>query len=153
MFEFFDILQSQAVPLFWAGAALIVVNVVTHAAIDRYEQRRRDREKVERNLKPLLRATGDLISRISEILITRNASIVAAIKDYRPGRFSDRIESLRSTNLNRHESTAYRLVNFLAVSAYLTRQTADVSPFPLLDRIDYFVQHKIAVGLRGISTR
>ena len=81
MFEFFDILQSQTVPLFWAGAALIVVNVITHAAIDRYEQRRKDREKVASNLKPLLRATSDPISRISEILIIRNPSLVSAVSN------------------------------------------------------------------------
>ncbi|HXG53701.1 MAG TPA: hypothetical protein VNN77_20045 [candidate division Zixibacteria bacterium] len=132
-----------------AGIALIAVNVVSHALVENYKVRKQRRELVKRNLKPLLSATTELISRISELLIQEKKELIDAIRSYSPEILAQRIPTLSAATMNRHESTAYRLVNFLTLAAYFGRQTADVPSFRLLDRVEYFIQNKIAVGLRG----
>ena len=74
-------------------------------------------------------------------------SIAAFEPDSLEERVSDQLQS--AADLNRHETTAYRLVNYLALSAAFTRETSGLRPFPRLDRAEYFLQHKHAVGLRG----
>lgn len=132
-----------------SGIVLIVVNLLTHMGINYVQTRSQQVAQVRQKLNPLLHATADLVSRISEILITNNKSMLEAIASYEPETLPKRIKYLSVLNINRHESTAYRLVNFLALSAHFTRKTADLPAFPLLDRIDYFIHHKIAVALRG----
>jgi hypothetical protein len=161
LFHIFEFIKSQLenhqdsltliVTVFIAGSALILVNLVTHHLVQRYEVRKSQKDQVNRNLKPLLRATADVISRITEILITQKVSIFQAVALYDPSdeALKNRISALTAETLNRHESTAYRLINFLALSNFFTRETAALTPFARLDRVEFFLQHKIAVGLRG----
>lgn len=131
------------------GASLILVNVATHALISNFQERKKDKEKVKRTLKPLLRAAADLISRIVEIQITENPALKDAITNYHSGYPENRLETLVPDKMNRLESTAYRLVLFLSLAKYFERETCDISTLPLLDRIEYFLMHKIAVAMRG----
>lgn len=134
-----------------AGTGLILVNVLTHRLVAQASFRARRREQVARNLKPLLRATADLISRLVEILITHKRAVVEAISAYDPAGLDTRLDSAiqTSADLNRHETTAYRLINYLTLANYFGRETSGIAPFPVLDRAEYFLQHKVAVGLRG----
>lgn len=142
---------GMAGTLILAGTGLILVNVLTHRLVARSELRARQREQVERNLKPLLRATADLISRLVEILITHKRAVMEAIAVYDPTALDARLDTAIETaaDLNRHETTAYRLINYLTLANYFGRETSGIAPFPVLDRAEYFLQHKIAVGLRG----
>ena len=137
--------------LLLSGTGLILVNLATHRLVARHDFRVRQREQMDRHLKPLLRGTADLISRLVEILITQKAATVDAIRDYAPDDLDKRLtkELPTAAELNRRETTAYRLVNYLALSASFSRETSGLSPFPRLDRAEYFLQHKLAVGLRG----
>lgn len=140
-----------ATALFLAGLGLILVNLLSHRLVASYDRRARHREQVQKNLKPLLRATGDLISRLVEILITQKKPLIDAIEHFNPQHLEQRLESeiATSADFNRHETTAYRLINFLTLAHYFGRETSEIPSFRLLDRAEYFLQHKHAVGLRG----
>jgi hypothetical protein len=156
MLDLVQILQSiGALPkvfltLVLAGATLIFVNTITDTLIHYVRSRARRNDHVTRHLKPLLRATADLITRISDILILKKPAIIEAINDYDEDDVS-RIKDLSPTEFfsNKHVTTAYRLIDFLAIAKYFGRQTAEISSSPRLDRIEYYLQHKILVGLRG----
>ena len=122
------------------GCFLIFVNVLTHAWVNWLQSRSNDRARVSENLKPMLRGCADLISRIVEILITHKKTMLEAINSYDGELLSERILNTVKTadDFNRHETTAYRLINFFALATYFERQTAGIRSFPLLDRIEYF---------------
>ena len=131
------------------GIILILVNVITNFAIERQKERSTRQELVRRNLKPLLRASAELISRTSEILITHNQRMMEAIDVYGDANAIDRLRNLKPLLMNRHESTAYRLINYLAIANDFGRQTAETPSFRFLDRVEFFLGHKVPVALRG----
>ncbi|MBI2469783.1 MAG: hypothetical protein HYV59_00865 [Planctomycetes bacterium] len=140
---------TAVVILLIAGWFLIFVNVRTHARIEDRKKRLSELQLVERNLKPVIKAAGDLISRITEILVIRRSTMINDISSYDPTNIKERILNLSPLSMNRHESTAYRLINFMTVATYFGRQTAETPSFSFLDRIEFYLHHKIPVALRG----
>lgn len=132
-----------------AGSLLIVVNAASHALIESHKERLRRRELVTRGLRPALAAAERLISRIADILVTHQQSMATTIKLYSLNAVHDRIPILTASSINRHESTAFRLAHFLSLTEYFIRQTANAPQFLLLERANYYLLHKIPVGLRG----
>jgi len=140
---------SFALTLISAGVAIILVNILSHRLIEAYKQKSERRQTVTRHLRPVLKAAADLVSRLSDILITHQE---ANLKIFNNPQFHDTASNprtLRPSGITRHESTAFRLINFLLVAEYFRRKTADTPSFDLLERSEYYLQHKIAVALRG----
>ena len=135
--------------IFIVGTALIVVNVLSHAFIEWLRRISCRRELVERNLKLVVDSASALLSRICDILVTYPDEMKKVIDAYSPEQSRQRRAQLIPISMNRHESTAYRLICFLAAVKYFERQTAETSSFPQLERIHQYLHHKIPVVLRG----
>jgi len=132
-----------------AGAGILLLNVLTQAFVEHFKERAGRRNLVERHLRPVIDAADRLISRISDILITYQLKMrqlrLACVLPSPP----EHLAKLSPLSINRFESTAFRLLRFLAIAEYFSRNTIDIPGFRLLDRARYFLNHKIPVGLRG----
>lgn len=143
------------VSLTLVGLLLILVNAFSHYLREWITQKlNRDKEKselVQKNLKPLLNATSGLVSRIVEIIIHYQPTTIKDIQRYDPNNLAERIKRIYNDEdtMNRHESTAYRLVLFLSLLKYFQTKTSEIVLYPLLDSLQEFTEHKIPVGLRG----
>ncbi len=131
------------------GIVLILVNTFSDYLIRSREERRRQFKLVTSHLKPVLSATSDVISRICEIIVTQRPHTLGAIARYDPLKHEERVVQISQFTMNRHESTAYRLIRLLGLSNQFLHKTAGTPSFPLLDRAEYFLKHKMAAGLRG----
>jgi hypothetical protein len=136
-------------PLILAGAALILVNILSQRIIQRLSDTAKRREEVTHHLQPVLDAAADLVSRLSDILIAHQQTYLRIFQAYDPQSAVSRLGALRPVDMNRHESTGFRLVYLLALAEDFRRKTAGTRTFPLLERADFYLQHKIAVALRG----
>jgi hypothetical protein len=135
--------------LIYAGAALILVNIISHLVIEVVRERVERKQAIVRYLRPVLKTVADLISRLSDILIVYHEKYQSILISYNPECISDRFKILCPLDMNRHESTAFRLINFLLVAEYFRRKTTDTPTFDLLERAEYYLQHKFPVALRG----
>lgn len=140
---------SLIAALIFAGTVLILVNAGSHALIESIKSRRQRRDVVTRALRPVLGACERLVSRIADICVTHQESMSRIIRQYAPAAIANRLPALTALSMNRHESSAFRLAHFLALTHHFACQTADTPSFGLLESINYYLQHKIPVGLRG----
>lgn len=129
-----------------AGIVLILANTVTHSLQNRFSERRRHRLRVERHLEPLLDATSDLVSRIGEIIVFQRPSMMQALGMYDRGA---ELPKFDPQNLDRHQSTAYRLIKFFAAARSFQRNTADIPTFSLLRRVNYYLERKLPTAFKG----
>jgi hypothetical protein len=132
-----------------AGSVLIAVNAVSHALIEILKGRSQRRALVTRALRPALGASERLISRMADIFVTHQERMAGIIREYDALASRDRLPTLTPISMNRHESTAFRLAHLLSLIQYFLRETVDTPTFPLLERANYYLEHKIRVGLRG----
>jgi hypothetical protein len=132
-----------------AGASLILVNILSARLIDGWRDHIRRRQELIRTLRPVLKASAEVVSRLSDILILHRESFLRTYESYRGADLPSRIRILTPVEMNRIESTAFRLVNFLVLAEEFRRKTSDTPSFGLLERAEYFLQHKIPVALRG----
>jgi len=139
-----------SISLIIVGITLIIINITTHALIESYRSRSDRRALVIRSLRPVENAAADLVSRLSEMLVTHQVPMQRTIAAYDPAMsLTERLPVLNPISMNRHESTAFRLVRFLALAEEFRRDTADIASFQLIEEAEYFLDHKIPVGLKG----
>lgn len=136
-------------PLVLAGIALILVNTLSARFIGWWSERVGRRQELQRRLRPVLKAAADLVSRLSDILIAHQSTYLAMYKTYKDQDKLARFKSLRPLEMNRFESTGFRLVNLLLLAEEFRRRTSDTPAFRKLERAEFFLQHKIPVALRG----
>jgi hypothetical protein len=142
------------VPLVAAGIIFVLVNTLSHIAQQQYNERRAHKQTVEKALAPLLNATSDLISRIGEILVFQRPSMLESLRTQKDKMASEilgdgKLDMLRPEQLDRVQSTAYRLLRFLVFVHHFYRITADVPLFSRLRHANYFLQRKISTSLKG----
>lgn len=137
------------------GLILIAVNAYSHYLRERIsddvERKRKRKEIVENNLKPLIDATSSVIVRLMEILVYYYPEIIDDINKFDARKFNGRISEICKGGkiMNRHESSAYRLLHFFHHLKQFERETKEIPDYKLLKAIRYFTEHKIPVGLRG----
>lgn len=131
--------------VFFAAALFVVVNIVSHAVQERINEARRHRLLVRSSIEPVLGAASDLISRLCEILVYQRKSMVNSLTAIdRPD-----IMTAPANQLDRVQSTAYRLLRFLVCSHYFQTATASTPHFSQLRRAYYFLQRKIPTAMKG----
>jgi hypothetical protein len=139
-----------ATSLVMVGVILIAINLASHALIEKLRTRAERFDAVAKALKPVTSSAADLVSRLSEILLTHERSMVDAIESYDPETaVLERMPTLTPITMNRHESTAFRLVRFLSFAEQFRRDTAEIPAFGLIEEAEYYLQHKIRVALKG----
>ncbi len=143
-------LVQLALSLFLTGAALILATLISHGLIDAFKARSQRRRHVSRHLMPALSVADELVSRLTEILVWQKSSMLESVAEYDRGTALERMRNLRPDEMTRIESTAYRLIHFLATAALFRRATLDTPRFGMLDRATFFLRHKIPVALRGL---
>ena len=137
------------------GVALIVINVLSHLIKELYKVHSERKQMVERSIEPVVKTAEHLLSRICDIFVNYQEERHAEFETYKEAikdkiKFDEHLKNLTPLTVNRHESTAFRLVKLLAVIEYFNRQTAEIKPFPHLKRARYYLTHKkLEMGLRG----
>lgn len=140
---------AQGWQTFWgvslAALLFIFVNTVSHSIQEMINERRKHRLLVVSAMEPVLGAAADLISRLCEILVYQRTSMVKALaRDDRPD-----ISTAAANQLDRVQSTAFRLLRFIVLSHYFQAATADTPQRSLLRRANFFLQRKIPTAMKG----
>lgn len=117
---------------------------------------RRKRDVLAAHLTPLLGIAEQVASRLLEIVTGSDKKMEAALARYRVARplieqLSGRFHSLQSEAIefDRHESTAFRLINLLTSMQEFAVGTLDIVGHKKLSDALEFVDGKISMGLRG----
>ena len=141
--------QSPGFQTFWAvflaAMVFVLVNTVSHAIQETINERRRHRVQVKSELAPVLAATSDLVSRLCEILVYQRRSMISALE----AKEHPDILVAPATKLDRLQSTAYRLLRFLALSHHFQASTANIPLFSHLRHAYYFLQRKLPTSFKG----
>jgi hypothetical protein len=137
-----------------SGVLLIIINSVTHLIIQLISEwikiKSENRKIVNKNLPPLIKSTGSLISRMIEIICEFQKPTLYDIRIFHQKILEDRIKEIANGEvLNRHESTAYRLIAFFAYLDIFERSTSNITGYKYLDSIQYYADNKILMGFRG----
>jgi hypothetical protein len=134
--------------LFVLVFALVALNAVLHAFkewfTDRYKRRSDDNAIIDRELRPLLGATTDLVSRLLELLL-QTGSRLQQQHQWQPLTETDKPDVL---SLNRAQTTALRFIAFLATRQRFRLRTSRISS-RRLERIRFYLDRKLPTALKG----
>jgi len=126
---------------------LVLFNAVLHAFkewfTDRYKRRADDNATVDRELRPLLHATTDLVSRLLELLLQTGSRMQQ--QHWKPLENNACVDVL---SLDRLQSTTIRFISFLALRERFRSHTNRISS-ERLERIRFYVDRKIPTALKG----
>lgn len=140
--------------------AIVVVNTVSFWVKDYFTDRgalnRKKRDVLASHLTPLLHIAEQATSRLLEIVTGSDKKMEAAVSQYRANRpsvqqLASRFLSLQSgaNEFDRHESTAFRLINLLTSMQEFTVGTLDIANHVELTEALGYIDNKIPMGLRG----
>jgi len=126
---------------------LIALNAMLHAFkewfTDRYKRSADDNATVDRELRPLLHATTDLVSRLLELLLQTGSRMQQ--QQWKPLDANVRTDVF---SLDRPQTTTLRFIAFLALRERFRSHTARISS-ARLDRIRFYLDRKIPTALKG----
>lgn len=160
MGDFFSVESIAKLKIVLYAVVVVVVNAASFLFKDYLTDKgitnRRKRDVLAAHLTPLLNIAEQVASRLLEIVTGSDKKMEAAIASYKSARpsiqqLSSRFNSLQSEALefDRHESTAFRLINLLTSMQEFTVGTLDIVGHKKLSDALEFVDNKIPMGLRG----
>lgn len=126
---------------------IVVLNVLFHTFKEwfnrYYTERSQNRLAVDQDLRPLLQATSDLVSRLIELILQRGSRLQQA--PWKPLAEKDRLPPVE---LDRFHSTVVRFIAFLALRETFRARTMRLHA-PRLDKARFYLDRKIPAALKG----
>jgi len=135
------------------ATVLVVLNVGLHSFkewfSDRYKRRAEDEAIIEREIRPLVAATSDLVARLVELLVETGSRLQKTHwEPLREPATQEDLSEIHVDGLNRFHSTVIRLISFLALRERFRARTARILD-KKLSHVRYFLERKIPPAFKG----
>lgn len=143
---------SGANPIFSliaGGVVLIVTHIILQMFRDRWERGVQERKMLDELLHPLMDATDDLVSRLTQFVV--NEQTIKKIPEIGADQFLDqeRLKQLHPDDVRWRDVTMYRLVVFLHSMKRLTDGLHKIYYHPDRDRLRFILSRKFRTMAGG----